>query len=139
MNDEEWMGDTDPNNLPEDEGQAQPQGADQGGDGLPGVAIQGDPDWRAGAFAHGSGLLGLIKVSDRKGADDIPPGYTAVGDGSKYMQDAQGNYQFTPAYGRKIHNGQTDWGNVDWRGVGLDLGSIAAGSLPLVGAGPSTS
>ncbi len=113
---------------------ATPAGRQAVGEGYPGIPID-NTGWRAGAFAQGGGLLGLIKVSNPTTDNAIPAGYSPVGDGSRYMQDAQGNYQFTPAYGRKIHNGQTDWGNVDWPGVALDLGSIAAGSLPLVGAG----
>jgi hypothetical protein len=39
-------------------------------DALPGVAIPGYPDLRAGAFRQGGGLLGLYRVADRPPAGD---------------------------------------------------------------------
>lgn len=58
--DDDIYGDTDPNNMP-DAGAGQNASA---GDGLPGFAVDGHPDWRAGAFGSGQGLLGMARVSD---------------------------------------------------------------------------
>lgn len=34
------------------------------GDGLPGYPVEGHPDWRAGLFGPGGGILGMARVSD---------------------------------------------------------------------------
>jgi hypothetical protein len=124
---DEVYGDTDPNNLPQD---AAGQGA-IAGDGLPGVPVDGYPGVRAGAFGSGNGLLGLIKVSNPApvgGEASMPAAYTP---------DGHGGVQLKPGFAASHPKGPFDWGGmakeIDWPGVALDLGSIAAGSLPLVG------
>jgi hypothetical protein len=65
-------GDTDPNNVP-DGGFGQDTSA---GDGLPGYPVDGQPDWRAGMFGSGRGLLGMARVSDlapQPSGDDQAP------------------------------------------------------------------
>lgn len=53
-------GDTDPNNVPNGGG-----GQDTtAGDGLPGFPVDGYPEWRAGVFGAGNGLLGMMPVAD---------------------------------------------------------------------------
>lgn len=64
MNDDEddIYGDTDPNNIPDDDAAADQNAS--AGDGMPGYPVGGSPGWRAGAFGSGNGLLGMARVSD---------------------------------------------------------------------------
>jgi hypothetical protein len=122
----EFYGDTDTNNLPDG---AAAQGA-SAGDGLPGYPVDGQSSWRAGAFGSGAGLLGLIKVSDPAGGqgDAMPPAY---------MPDGRGGVKLRPGFAAKHPKGPFDFGGmskeIDWPGVALDLGSIAASAVPLAG------
>jgi hypothetical protein len=72
----------------------------------------------------------------------LPPGYTPVGDGSAYMQDAVGHYAFTPSYAQQVNGGDISGApnpdrqahNIFWPGVARDLTTIGVGAL---GAGPT--
>lgn len=140
---DEVYGDTDPNNLPDDGGDDDPgavqaaspfpveSGPTSAGDGQPGFPVDGYPGVRAGVFGSGNGLLGLIKVSNpaSAGGDASMP--------STYMPDGHGGVQLKPGFAATRPKGPFDWGGmskeIDWPGVALDLGSIAAGALPLAG------
>jgi hypothetical protein len=58
----------------------------------------------------------------------MPPAYTP---------DSQGGVQLRPGFAATHPNGPFDFGGmakeIDWPGVALDPGSIAAGALPLIG------
>lgn len=82
----------DPNSLPDDSGAVDQGNEGAGGDGMPGVAAEGAPGWRAGAFAHGGGLLGVVKLGGPPAADGGDPGLVLVsdrtgGDPSKSLPD----------------------------------------------------
>jgi hypothetical protein len=55
------------------------------------------------------------------------------------MPDGHGGVQLKPDFAATHPKGPLDFGGmskeIDWPGVGLDLGSIAAGAVPLAGAG----
>jgi hypothetical protein len=108
---DEFYGDTDLNNLP-------------------GYPVDGASGWRAGAFGSGGGLLGLIRVSNpARGRDDsMPPAY---------MPDGHGGVKLRPGFAATHPKGPFDFGGmskeIDWPGVALDLGSIAASAVPLAG------
>lgn len=54
-----------------------------------------------------------------------------------YAPDGRGGVRLRPGFAATHPKGPLDFGGmskeVDWPGVALDLGSIAAGALPLVG------
>jgi hypothetical protein len=56
-----------------------------------------------------------------------------------YMPDGKGGVQLTPGFAATHPKGPDDFSGmgkeIDWPGVALDLGSIAASSLPLIGGG----
>ena len=75
IDDYDYYGDTDPNNIPGDDdggdpGTAAPTPAPaSAGDGLPGVAIPDHPGLRGGAFKVGQGVLGIYRSTDGQGAE----------------------------------------------------------------------
>ncbi len=90
-------------------------------DGLPGVAIPGYPGWRAGAFGHGGGALGLVRVSDpgegEETADVYPAGgrvgalgLKALGDSPLTVCPVPDHYELNPAR-PSVHQGDGRFGN----------------------------
>ncbi len=70
-------GDTDQNNIPDD--QSTPPSV---GDGLPGYPLIGAPGWRAGVPGSNGGALGVVQLADA----GVPNPYPLP---SGYMYDGQ--------------------------------------------------
>ena len=94
MTDADWTGDMDPSNLPDEDAAAPSDVADTSGPASQAVPIDGYPDLRAGAFGRaGSGVLGLIRVSNPGGARAArspaqPPPDSIQSDDAKVVQQA---------------------------------------------------
>jgi hypothetical protein len=95
--DDEVYGDTDSRNLP-DGAAGQTTSA---GDGLAGYPMDGHPDWRAGVFGSGNGLLGMARASDlvaRTSSEDHLP---FAGQGDPRLM--------------RVSDPVTDWERNSWR------------------------
>lgn len=142
MSDTFGYDDPDHDGASDGEADAQAPQASPRGSGPP---SQGVPQWIAGAFRAGEGLLGVLHnppSAPPPQPGSLPPGYTPVGDGSVYMQDAAGHYALTPAYAQQVNGGDISGApnlsrqahNIFWPGVARDLATIGVG---LLGGGPT--
>ncbi len=81
--------------------------------------------------------LEMVSGGDGEDTDDnpdtppLPPGMRPVGDGTKYMADANGKYHLTPQYQYQLEHSA----GINWAGVVRDLAWITGNSLTFGGFG----
>ena len=145
IDDYDYYGDTDPNNIPGDDdggdpGTAAPTPAPaSAGDGLPGVAIPDHPGLRGGAFKVGQGVLGIYRSTDGQGAEGPggSSGYQAL---SWRDSDPEAITYDLYQKQRQLNDAQTIAKVLGWGGGGQTVssaGAKAAGQLGLGGLAES--